>query len=274
MDPSSVRTPRRPEQGRREAFRSRARRRDAFKGAHDVWYGRGVVDLGAVARELETELRRRGGRTQAHPVADLLVLGKVPGAALASFVLESDRIARAVVTQLRVPPFMAGLAIVIHPRGELAAPLLLADLTIAPTGRGRALLDAAGPAIEGPSFADDFGTPLARVVDTAAGLRASTVPPWLAHVSGGGGGTLRSERGEAERLVDVLRRYVETYLAALDGVRRNDDRNALNSNLVAARTVRDLVRANGPAKRWLARAFGERSAERYLRLLWREDEKA
>jgi hypothetical protein len=236
-----------------------------------VW--RGVVDLASVARELEAELRSRGGRTQAHPVSDLLVAGKLPGAALATFVLESDRIARAVVTHIRVPPLMAGLAIVVHPRAGLAAPLLLADLTIAPTGRARALLDAAGPAIQRPSFADDFGSPLARVVDGARGLRRSTVPPWLAPVSGGGGGTLRCDRGEGERLATVLSRYVATYLVALEGAPHTLDRASLIANAAAARTVRDLVRANGPAKRWLARAFGERAAERYLRLLWREDEK-
>jgi len=231
------------------------------------------VDLASFARELEAELRRRGGRTQAHPVSNLLVAGKLPGAALGTFVLESDRIAKAVVTHLRVPPFMAGLAIVVHPRAHVAAPLLLADVTIAPTGRARALLDAAGPAIERPSFADDFGSPLARVVDGAEGVRRSTVPAWLAPVSGVGGGTLRSDRGEEERLATVLFRYVATYLAALEGVPHQEAPASVLANAAAARTVRDLVRANGPAKRWLARAFGERVAERYLRLLWREDDK-
>jgi hypothetical protein len=231
-----------------------------------------VLDLADVVGKLEGELRRCGARTQAHPVGDLLVEGRLPGSLLATFVLESDRIARAVVTQMAVPPFMEGLAMVIHPRGDVEAPLLLADLTIAPTGRGRALLDAAGPAIASASFAETFGAPLGRVVDGAEGVRRSTVPAWLAPFSGGGGGTLRSERGNAGRLADALSHYVETYLAALERSPRSDDRTTVHAHSTAARTVRDLVRANGPAKRWLTRAFGERAAERYLRLFWREDD--
>ncbi|MGO8993986.1 MAG: hypothetical protein ACLQVI_11705 [Polyangiaceae bacterium] len=248
-------------------------RGDGRLRALQLWYGRVVVDLASVVRELEGELRERGGRTQAHPVGELLVAGKLPGAALATFVLESDRIARAVVSQLRVPPFMSGVAMVIHPVAEVEAPVLLADLIIAPTGRARALLDAAGPGILNPTFADDFGIPLAHVVDGCEGVRRSTVPAWLAPLSGGGGATLRSERGEAHRLADVLVRYVHTYLKGLEGAPRKDDKAAALGNAIAARTVRDLVRANGPARRWLARAFGEREAERYLRLFWREDVK-
>jgi hypothetical protein len=230
------------------------------------------VDLPHVVRVLEAELRRRGARTQARPVAELFAVGKLPGSALATFVLESDRIARAVVSHLRVPPFMAGLALIVHPRSELQAPLLLADLTIAPTGRARALLDAAGPAIAHPAFADDFAGPLARVIDGASGPKRSTVPAWLAHVSGGGGGTLRSERGGGAELADVFVRYVGTYLSALDRAPQQAEPGTIRANGIAARTVRDLVRANGPAKRWLVRAFGEFVAERYLRVFWREDE--
>ena len=229
------------------------------------------VDLAEVARALESALRRRGARTQTHPVGELFVAGKLPNTAMATFVLEGERIARAVVTQLRVPPFMAGIAVVIHPRPDVDAPLLVADMTIAPTGRSRALLDAAGPAITSPTFAAEFATPLARVIDGSLGPRRSTVPPWLAPVSGAGGGTLRADPGRGEELAQVLVRYVETYLASLDRAPRREDRGATRANEMAARTVRDLVRANGPAKRWLARAFGERPAERYMRLFWREE---
>jgi hypothetical protein len=232
------------------------------------------LDLARVVRELDGALRRRGARTQAHAVGELFVTGKLPNAALATLVLESERVARAVVTQVGAAPFMAGLAVVIHPRGEVDAPLLVCDLMVAPTGRARALLDAAGPAITSPSFAETFAKPLARVVDGAAGARRSTVPAWLAPVSGGGGGTLRSDRGEAGILVPVLLAYVETYLDALERAPRATGGGAsARANATAARAVRDLVRSNGPAKRWLARVFGERAAERYLRLLWREDER-
>jgi hypothetical protein len=229
------------------------------------------VELANVVRQLETELRRRGARTQAHPVGELFVSGKLPGAAMASFVLEGERISRAVVTQIRVPPFMAGLALVVHPHPNVDAPLLLVDMTITPTGRARALLDAAGPAITAPGFGAGFGIPLARVIDGSLGPARSTVPPWLAPLSGGGGGTLRSKRGRGDELASVLVRYVETYLVALERAPRREDDGSVRANELAAHTVRDLVRANGPAKRWLSRAFGEETAERYLCLFWRED---
>jgi hypothetical protein len=227
--------------------------------------------LASVVRGIEAELRKHGARTQAQPTGLLFVEGRLPGSALATFVLESERVARAVVTQIAVPPFVTGIAVVVHPRAELAAPLLIADLMLTPTGRGRALLDAAGPAIGRPSFREEFGEPLAQVVDRADGVRASTVPAWLAPFSGGGGGTLRSDRGQADALADALARYVATYLSALDGASRADDRAAASPHATAARAVRDLVRANGSTARWLARSFGERVTERYQRLFWRED---
>jgi hypothetical protein len=201
----------------------------------------------------------------------LFVEGRLPGSALATFVLESDRIARAVVSQIAVPPFASGIALVVHPRVEIEAPLLLADLMLAPTGRGRALLDAAGPATRSPSFHAGFGEPLAQVVDGAQGLRRSTVPAWLAPFSGGGGGTLRGDAAHTTLLAESLVRYVTTYLSALDAARIATEPSAPQANASSARAVRDVVRGHGPAKRWLERAFGDRQAERYLRLFWRED---
>jgi hypothetical protein len=232
------------------------------------------LDLAHLVRDLEGALRRRGARTQAHPVGGLLVFGSVARTALATFVLESERIQRAVVTHVRATPFTEGLALVVHPRAELDAPVLVGELLVTPAGRAHALLDAAGPGIAHASFAEAFGRPLARIIDDPRGFRRSTVPAWLAPVSGGGGGSLRAGRGEAGTLTGVVLRYVETYLAALDHAPRAPDDSAARANLVSARMVRDLIRSRGAAKERLAPAFGEREAEQYLRLFWREDERA
>jgi hypothetical protein len=227
------------------------------------------TDFGRIAIELDAALRRHGARTQAVPARDLLVHGKPPGAAMATFVLESERVLRATVMHVRVPPVFAALAIVVHPRAELAAPLLVADMTVAPTGAARALLDACGPAIASRGFADRFGAPLAQVIDSATGVRRTTVPAWLAPVSGAGGGRLRARRGSVEGLARVVLRYVDRYMGALDGA--PPDPAGARANDAAARAVRDLVRANGPAKKHLARTFGADAAERALGLLWRDD---
>jgi hypothetical protein len=229
------------------------------------------TDLARIAVELDGCIRRHGARTQTHPPGQLLARGKLPSAAMATFVLEGERIARAAVTHIRVAPFFAGLALVIHPRVELEAPLLVADLTIAPTGRARALVDACGPSISARGFAERFAAPLAQVVDSAAGVRRTTVPAWLAPVSGAGGGSLRAGRNGAEGLARILLRYVDRYLTALDAAPRIAEASAHRANELAARAVRDLVRAHGPARKHLARTFGDRIADQTLRLLWRED---
>jgi hypothetical protein len=234
------------------------------------------TDFARISLELDGSLRKHGARTLTLSTlgpsrAPLLAHGRMPSTAMASFVLASERIARAVVTHVRVPPFFAALAVVIHPRPEWEAPLLVADMTITPMGRARALVDACGPAIGARGFAERFGAPLAQVVDSATGVRRTTVPAWLAPVSGAGGGTLRAGRGSAEGLARIVLRYVDRYLVALDGAPRVTEAAAVRANGEAARAVRDRVRANGPAKGHLARAFGEDIAERSLRLLWQDE---
>jgi len=228
------------------------------------------TDLARIALELDTTLRKHGARTQAHPAGVLLAHGRL-GATLACFVLEGERIRRAVVTHVRAAPFFAGLSVLIHPRANLEAPLLVADLTIAPTGRARALVDACGPAIATHGFAERFGAPLAQVVDSAASVRRTTVPAWLAPASGAGGGRLRASRGGAEGLARVVVRYVDRYLSSLDGASHAEGPAAEQANLAAARGVRDLMRVHGPARKHLARTFGEPAAERMMRLLWVDD---
>jgi hypothetical protein len=66
----------------------------------------------------------------------------------------------------------------------------------------------------------------------------------------------------------VVQRYLERYLAGLAAAPAAKDRAG---NLAAARSVRDVVRAHGPAGAYLARAFDDAFASRFLGLLWRDD---
>lgn len=228
------------------------------------------IDFAQLTSDLDRTFRRHGARTQPTP-ADLLVhhaRGLLPLASIATFVLESDHIARAVVSQVRVAPFFAGIAITVHPRASLDAPLLVADLMVPPPGSARGFLDACGPAIGRHGFAARFREPLAAIVDGAHGLKKTTVPAWIAPLSGGNGARLRARRGAGSALAEVIVRYVDCYLTALATAERAEDPAA---NLASARTVRDVMRAHGPAQKHLARAFGESFTARYLRLAWNDD---
>jgi hypothetical protein len=225
------------------------------------------LDLARIAAELDTTFRAHGARTQAVPL-DLTFASRRGTGAIASFVLESDRIARAVVSHVRVAPFFAGLALTVHPHPDRAAPLLVADLMVLPTGAVRAFVDTCGPSIAEPMFSARYRDPLATVLDTARGVRREPVPAWIAPLSGGAGGRIRARRGDGSPVVRTITRYVERYLDALDGA--PEAKNA-DENLAAARTVRDVFRAHGPASRYLGRAFGPAFTARYMKLLWRDD---
>jgi hypothetical protein len=216
------------------------------------------IDLAALATSLVTILSARGARRQEHP----LELTFRPGGlkAIASTVLESDRIGRALVTQIRMAPFFAGIAMVIHPRAEIDAPLLVADLMIPPRGSARAYVDTCGPAIDRPTFR----APLLSVVESTRGMRRSTVPDWIAPFSGSGA-RLRASPGQGAALSEVVQRYVAAYLDALAAADRAS-RPAKNRDDAAR--VAQAVRTHGPASKHLARAFGADYAQRYLDLLW------
>ena len=230
-----------------------------------------AIDFGTLAAELDAIFRRHGARAQ--PTPRSLLLQRGPLRAIATFVVESDAIARATVSHLRVSPFMAGIALVVHPDPALDAPLLVADIMVPPTGFARAFLDACGPGIGSPLFETRFRDPLAKILDDAPrlGLRRAPVPAWMAPFSsgaGGAGGGLRAGRGAGSALAELLARYVSAYLDALTTAERSKD---LAANETRARAVRAAVRANGPAERHLTRAFGADFTSRYLKLLWRDD---
>jgi hypothetical protein len=226
------------------------------------------VDFGRTAAELDRTFRRHGARTQACS-ADLAFHTDKGGlAAMATFALESDRIARAVVSHVRFAPFIEGLAVTVHPRAEIDAPLLVADVMVLPPGSSRAFLDACGPSIARPGFTARFREPLAAIVDGAEGVAKTTVPAWIAPLSGGNGARLRARRGQGELLARLLVRYLDRYLGALASAEPAADPIA---NVADAHRVRDAFRAHGPAKKHLARSFGEPFTSRYVSLLWRED---
>jgi len=221
------------------------------------------IDFGALAARLDTALRRHGARRQPAPLDVTLRYGGLR--AIASFVVESDTIARATVSHLRVSPVLAGVAMVVHPRPALDAPLLVCDIMVPPTAFARAFIDACGPGITRASFGARFREPLAALVDGADGLRRAPVPAWIAPLSGGAGARLRARRGDGEAIARVLVAYVERYLDALATAEPARDPAA---NAAAATAVRGAVRAHGPASRHLTRAFGADFAARYLDLLW------
>ena len=222
------------------------------------------IDFGALAAQLEGIFRRHGARTQAAPFDVRLRPGAVR--AIASFVLESDTIARAVVSHVRVWPVLQGIALVVHPHAHLDAPLLVADLMVPPTGTPRAFVDVCGPAIARPPFGARFREPLAAILDRAHVPRRAPVPAWIAPLSGGAGGRLSARRGGGDVLATTLTRYLSCYLDALATAERATD---VDANCAAAASAASAVRASGPAGRYLTRAFGHDYTARYLDLLWR-----
>jgi hypothetical protein len=228
------------------------------------------LDLAELVKNLDGLLRSKGARSQTAPLDVLLVHGKrtLPIADMASVVLESDRIARAVLTHVRVAPLLCSVVVCIHPRPEIDAPVLLSDLRVAPSGRTSLYVDVAGPSVARPSFMSGFHRPLCAVLDRLdRSIQRTPTPGWMAPLAGGCGANLHVHRTESSRLVRVLIDYVDTYVDALRVAPAAPDASA---NAASARSVADVVRANGAAGRHLARAFGDAPAARYLRLLWNE----
>ncbi|MFO0678193.1 MAG: hypothetical protein U0169_16780 [Polyangiaceae bacterium] len=227
----------------------------------------GRVDFARTVAELDRAFRAHGARSRPLPAGagmDLLLAHRAPSSAMATFVLESDRIERAVVSHVRIAPFVTGVSVLVHPNPAFEAPMLLADFMVLPTGASRLFADAAGPGLSDAAFGTRFREPLVH----ALGAReVIPVPAWLLPLSGGAGGRLRAPRGEAESLAHVLVSYVEAYLGGLDACDATDD---AEGNRRIARSVRDVVRAKGRASKYLGRAFGNVWADRYARVAWPE----
>jgi hypothetical protein len=227
------------------------------------------IDATELVFHLVGALRMRGAHSQAAPLDLLLVRAGWPvSTQMATSVLESDRVARAVVTHVRAAPFFESVSLAIHPKAELEAPLLLADLRVTPLGRSNLFVDACGPGVAHPSFMSRFHDPLVRVLDgQPRGVRKAAVPDWIAPTSGGTGARLSCGPGSGNDLSRALLRYVSAYLDALGGAVRADQPE---DNVERVRVVASTVKKNGAAGKWLERSFGVARTAEYQRLLWNE----
>lgn len=225
------------------------------------------VDLSDAARQLDGVLHRAGCKTL--PVPDGLGYIEARGGlrAIATTMLESDTIARAVISQVRAAPFFGSVVVVVHPRPELDAPLCLLDLHVVPPGRARAYVDVCGPAIAHAKFRSTFWEPLKKALGTSSALYAQPVPTWMAALSGGCGAVVRARGSSANRLVGVSLNYLEAYLR---GLALAPAAQSPAHNRESARAVVEAVRSNGKAGRMLERAFGASVASRYMRVLYNE----
>jgi len=118
---------------------------------------RARVDFAETFATIDTLLYERGLR--AAPMSSELAVARGRfGVTMAAKAFEGDRVLRLVVTHVSAAPLFAGLSIVGHPRPEVDAPLLLADVRVIPSGVTNAFFDACGPG-SGPgcSAPSDFG---------------------------------------------------------------------------------------------------------------------
>ena len=225
------------------------------------------LDLSDAARRFDGALHAHGARTVSVPDGMGYVEARFGARAIATTTLESDRVERAVLSHVRVAPFFASVVLVVHPRPELDAPLLIVDLHVVPMGRARAYLDTCGPGIAHPEFRTTFWEPLRRSLGTSTALRAAPVPAWMAATSGGCGAIVRARPGSANRLVGLSEGYLHTYLQALA---RAPAAQSVKDNEERAHDVTTAIRANGRAGRMLERSFGAEIATRYTRVLYND----
>lgn len=225
---------------------------------------RARIDFAATFAELDGLLYTRGLHAAKIDSSLAVARGRL-GVAMAVKAFESERIARAVVTHVSAAPFFASLSIVAHPRAELDAPVLVADVRVVPSGVTRAFLDACGPM--GGEFDSLFRKPLSQTLDAAvaSAVRRKRVPEWLDCVSSGAGAQLAAAPGRGHVIAYALVRYVERWL---DGVERAKPSDDATTTARAARSACDTFRANGRATKMVSRAFGADFASRWSALVW------
>jgi hypothetical protein len=224
---------------------------------------RARVDFASTFAELDGLLYTRGLRAAKIDSSLAVARGRL-GVAIAVKAFEGERVARAVVTHVSATPFFAGLSIVAHPRRELAAPVLVADVRVIPSGVTRAFLDACGDT--GSDFDALFRKPLSQTLDAAvaSAVRRQRVPEWLDRVSQGAGAQLAAAPGRGHVISYALVRYVERWLDGVERAKTDDDGSAAR----AATRACDTIRANGRATKMVARAFGGDFATRWASLVW------
>jgi hypothetical protein len=233
-----------------------------------IWLptGRARVDFGATFAEIDGLLHGRGLHSTSIP-PDLAYARGHLMTVMATKVFDGERIARAVVSHVRAAPFFASLVVVIHPKPEIDAPTLLADVRVLPSARTRAYLDACGAATS--DFDSLFRKPLAQTLDAAvaSAVRRERVPEWIASISSGAGAQLAASPRRGTVIAYALLRYVERYMDAVAKAPAAADPAA---NRTAARRIASTVKAHGKGGKMIARAFGGDFGKRYASLLWND----
>ena len=223
------------------------------------------IDLQRLVSNLDGSFRMFGGKSQAAPMDVVHVASKRPPfAQMSTCVLESKTLARVVISNVRANPFFAGVSIVAHPRPELDAPSLVADLRIVATGKSVLDVDAAGPATHRPEFMKRFHAPLARLLDgVPPSIRKFPLPRWMAPMSGDCGARLVARPFAGRDLERILLKYVDAYLGALAQAAAIQGENGSHA-------LAELFAKHAPSGKYLRRAFGQDFATRYSRLVWQK----
>lgn len=227
---------------------------------------RARIDFARTFADLDGLFYSRGLTAAPIPPGLAVASGRF-GISLAAKAFEGEHVARAVVTHVTAAPLFASLSVVAHPKAELDAPMLLADVRVVPSGVTRAFFDACGPTAG--EFDALFRKPLSQTLDAAvaSAVRRKRVPEWLDAVSSGAGAQLGASPGRGNVIVYALVRYVERWL---DGVARAPKAESATANLASIRRVCATVRANGRAGKMLTHAFGADFAARYAAYVWNE----
>jgi hypothetical protein len=226
--------------------------------------GRARIDFAGTFAEIDGLFYARGLKAAAIPPELAIARGRL-GVLMATKAFEGERVLRGVVTHVSAAPLFESLSIVVHPKPEIDAPLLLADMRVLPNGVTRAFFDACGSTAG--EFDALFRKPLSQTLDAAvaSAVRRKRVPEWLDSVSSGAGAQVGAAPGRGHVVQHALVRYVERWL---DGVERAGAASDASANAMASRKVGDVLRANGRAGKIITRLFGADFAARYAGLVW------
>ena len=224
---------------------------------------RARIDFAGTFAEIDGLFYARGLKAAPIPPELAIARGRL-GVMMATKAFEGERIARGVVTHVSAAPLFESISIVVHPKPEIDAPLLLADVRVLPNGVTRAFFDACGSTAG--EFDALFRKPLSQTLDAAvaSAVRRKRVPEWLDSVSSGAGAQVGAAPGRGHVVQHALVRYVERWL---DGVERAGPGDA-NANAAASRKAADVFRANGRAGKIITGLFGADFAARYAGLVW------
>ncbi len=225
---------------------------------------RARIDFGATFGDIDGLFYERGLRSA--PLAqDLAIARGRLGITMATKSFEGERVARAIISHTSAAPLYEGLTVIAHPRPELDAPLLIAEVSVTPAGVTRAFLDACGSTAG--EFDALFRKPLSQTLDAAvaSAVRRKRVPEWVDRISSGAGARLAANPGRGHVIAYALLRYCERWFEGLEAAGAASDPSA---NAAATRAACDTFRTHGRGARRMSRAFGEELAARWAGLVW------